>query len=192
MKENKSWIKQHKILSGIIGFFILFISMGLLGSIVGDETNINNRQSSDASNLITANSKSFLPQENEIDRIWILGDYEELKVNNSGFIEGTGFKITKREDFSVVQITMEIYRFESIKDAGLYYDQETFEIDVRGVEELNLGNNCFGIDRDTGFSGYAEGYCLKNNIVVYIKSSSSSFMYVSSLKEFKRIILNKL
>lgn len=190
--KNKSWFKQHKILSGIIAFLLLLLGMGLLGSAVDEVPNTENNKSPEINNIIVTNSKSFLPQESEIDRIWTLGSHEELEINDSGFIEGTKFEITKTEDFSVTRVTMNIYRFESTTSAHLYYNQEIARIDIRGVEELNLGNGCFGIDREVGFSGYAEGYCLRNNIVIYLKSSSSSFFYVSDLKNYFNIILNKL
>ena len=159
---------------------------------IDEESNAGNSQSPAIDNIIILNSKSFLPQENEIDRMWILGSYNELKINDSEFIEGTEFEITKREDFSVTRVTMEIYRFNSTIGAQSYYNQETARIDIRGVEELNLKSDCFGIDREVGFSGYAEGYCLRNNLVIYLKSSSSSFFYVSDFKDYLKIILNKL
>lgn len=190
--NEKSWFKQHKILSGIMGFLLLIIGMSLFANIINEESNTGSSQSSAIDNIITTNSKSFLPQESEIDRIWTLGSYDELKINDSEFIEGTEFEITKREDFSVTRVIMEIYRFESDMGAQSYYNQKISIIDIRGVEELNLGNDCFGIDREVGFSGYAEGCCLRNNLVIYLKSNSNSFFYVSDFKDYLKIILNKL
>jgi len=187
--EEKPWIKKHKIFSGIMAFFLLFIGMSLLTNIIDPDSTNNNLEKG---KLISVDSVSLLPQDAEIDREWRLKDVEALTINSNGFVEGSELQISKTESFSGTTVIMKVFRFDSIESAQSYYNQEIESIDIRGVGELKLGDNCFGIESDMGLSGSAQGYCLRNNIVIYLKSASSSFMYVSDLKDFQKIILKKI
>jgi len=51
---------------------------------------------------------------------------------------------------------------------------------------------CFGIKIDNTLSGYAEGFSFRNNIILYVKSTSSSYSYTSDGKKFMKIMLEKV
>jgi len=40
-------------------------------------------------------------------------------------------------------------------------------------------------------SGYAKGFCLRDNVVFYIESTSGSYTYTSDGKSFMKIMLKK-
>jgi len=187
--EERSWIKKHKIFSGIMAFFLLLIGMSLLANVV-DSDSVNNNL--EEGKLISVDSASLLPQDVEIDREWRLKDIEDLIIDSNGFVEGSELQISKTESFSGTTVIMKVFRFDSVENAQNYYNQEVESINIRGVKELKLSDNCFGIENDIGLSGSAQGYCLRNNIVIYIKSAGSSFMYASDLKDFQKIILKKI
>lgn len=181
-EKKKSWFKKHKILSGL-GIFVLLI-------IIISAANGSN--SANPEETLSINSKDLLPQESEINREWVLGSYNSVSSSENGFVEGTELKISKVESFSGSTIIMRTYKFDSSENANNFYSQSTDRINIRGVDDWDLGNNCFGIDQETGLTGSAEGYCLRNNIVFYIKSGSSSFMYASDGKDFMGIMLKKI
>lgn len=191
-EKQKSWIKRHWILSSIMGFFLFFLIIGIFQGI-GESTGDAIKYSSYSEDgLITASSNLLVPQDSEINRIWRIKDIESLNAEATGFIEGTERKISKVESLEATHITTRAYRFDSINNANQFYNQEKGKINVRGVEEWNLGSDCFGIEKDVVLSGYAKGFCLRNNVVFYIESTSSSYSYASDGKSFMKIMLKKV
>jgi hypothetical protein len=190
--KNKSWLRKHWILSGILGFFLLFFVIGIFQGI--NESTYNAKKYSDYSKngLIVASSNLLLPQDSEIDRIWKINDITFTTINETGFIEGVERKINKVESLESSHVTARAYRFNSVEEANQFYTQEKEKINIRGVEEWGLGSNCFGIEKDVVLSGYAKGFCLRNNIVFYIESVSNSYNYASDGKEFMNIMIKKV
>ncbi|MFA5070915.1 MAG: hypothetical protein WC511_00920 [Candidatus Pacearchaeota archaeon] len=182
-EKKKSWFKKHKILSGL-GIFVLLIIIISAANSRGDSTN--------SENTLSINSKDLLPQESEIDREWIFDPSTSITSTENGFVEGTELQVSKAESFSGSAITMRAYKFDNSENANNFYTQSTEKIDIRGVSDWDLGNNCFGIDQEAGLAGSAEGYCLRNNIVFYVESISSSFLYASDGKDFMKIMLEKI
>ena len=186
--EERPWIKKHKIFSGIMAFFLLLIGMSLLANI----TNSDSTNNLEKGELIDIDSTNFFPQDAEIDREWRLKDIEALTIDSNGFIEGDELQVSKTESFSGTTVIMKVLRFDSIDNANSFYAQEKTKIDIRGVEEWGIGTDCFGIEKDITLSGYAEGFCVRNNIVLYVKSASGSYSYASDGKKFMKIMLGKL
>ena len=187
--EERSWIKKHKIFSGIMAFFLLLIGMSLLASVVDPDSTNNNLEEG---KLISADSASLLPQDAEIDRIWRINNITSIITNATGFIEGTERQINKAENLESTRVTARAYRFDSEENAYNFYDQRKGEIDVRGIEEWNLGNSCFGVKKDVVLSGYSKGFCVRNNIVLYMESVSSSYSYTNDGKFFMNIMIKKV
>ena len=186
MKEKKeSWIKRHKILTGILGFFAFLVVVGALS-----DSDVNSNYSE--GELISIESHLILPQDLEIDRIWKVNDPIVISDNATGFIEGVEKKINKAYNFESTRITVKAYRFDSKDNADKFYAQEKEGIDIRGVKEWNLGTDCFGIEKDNLLSGYAKGFCVRNNIVLYIESVSSSYSYASDGKKFMKMMLENM
>jgi len=181
-EKKKSWFRKHWFLTGFGGLILLII---IIAAFSGD-TSYNSNE------LILTDSKNLLPQENEIDREWILGSYDPLNSTDNGFIEGTMLKIIKKEAFSATVITMKVYRFGSFESASSFYNKEIQTIDIRGVKEWNLGTNCFGIDKEALLGGNAKAYCLKENVVMHVESASNSFLYAIDGKDFMKIMLKKI
>ncbi len=190
--KKKSWFRRHKILTGIGGFFALLIVIGIFQGIGDGVENAAKYSDYSQNGLIVASSNVLLPQDSEIDRIWEINDIKSTNTNATGFIDGAERKISKVEDLSGSSIIMKSYRFDSGTNANQFYNQEKQKIDVRGVEEWNLGSDCFGIEISSFLSGSVEGLCLRNNVIFYIESASTSYEYASDGKEFMKIMLNKV
>ena len=187
-EKKKNWFRRHWIISIILGFFLFSIVIGAIQDIG------NTAKYSDYSQngLVVVNSDLLLPQDSEIDRIWKVGDIKSLSSNSTGFVEGAEREISKFENFESSSVTADVYRFDSLANAQAFYNQEKQGIDVRGVEEWSLGNSCFGIKKDVILSGYAKGFCLRNNVVFYIESVSHSTSYTKDGKDFMNIMLKKV
>ena len=187
MKKKKNWFRKHWILTGF-GVIILLI---ILFAMIGGDSN-SSFSTTNANELITINANSLIPQDSEIDREWMINPIQTTSVSSMGFVEGAERKISKAQDLSATTINLKAYRFDSIENANKFYEQEKEKINIRGVKEWNLGSGCFGIDKGVGLAGSAEGLCLRNNIVFYVKSSSSSFLYASDGKDFMNKMLKKV
>lgn len=184
MKKQKSnWFRKHKILTGIFCLFaLLFISF-----LFSDSSS----SSISPDKLITIPTKLLLPQDSEVDRIWRISN-ETLFSNATGFNEGSQIRISKSENMESSSIELKVYRFDSINTSNEFYNQEKNRLDTRGKEDWYISTNCFGVFKDALLSGYSEGICLRNNIVFYVKSVSSSTSYKSDGKEFMKIMLKKI
>lgn len=183
MEKKKSLFKRHKILTGILCLFaLLFISFLFSDS---SSSNIS------PDKIITTPTKLLLPQDLEIDRIWRISN-TTLSSNATGFIEGSQIKISKSENMESSSIELKAYRFDSINNSNEFYFQEKNKLDTRGISEWAIADNCFGVCKDALLSGYSEGICLRNNIVFYVYSVSSSTTYKSDGKNFMKIMLNKI
>ncbi len=188
MKEKKkSWFRRHWIISTILGILLLLIIFGMIGSL-----SENTSDYKAPNELITVSTNSLIPQDSEIDREWIIDPIESISSDSTGFIEGFKRKISKVESFTGTTIVASVYRFDSVANANVFYQQEKQKIDIRGVKEWNLGNNCFGIDQEVLLAGSANGLCLRNNIVFYVESASNSFMYASDGKDVMVSMLKKI
>ena len=191
--KKKSWFRRHWFLTGILGFFLLLVIVSMFQGIIDSATGNAIKDSRSLTNeLIVTSANLLLPQDSEIDRIWRINDIESITENTTGFIEGSKRSMSKAETLGGSSIITRAYRFDSINNANQFYDQEKQKIDIRGVKEWNLGSGCFGIDRESLLSGSAEGLCLRNNVVFYIRSASTSFYYVSYGKDFMKIMLKKI
>jgi len=193
MEEKRNWFRRHWILTSILGFFALSLVIGMFqeasNSITGNTIKDSKTLQED---LITTDITLLLPQDLEIDRIWKINDIEAISTNATGFIEGAKRTMSKTEDFGGSSMIIKAYRFDSTSNAHQFYNQEKQGIDIRGVEEWNLGSDCFGIDMESFLSGAAEGFCLRKNIVFYIRSASTSYLYASDGKSFMKIMLKKV
>ena len=190
--KKKNWFRRHWIISSILGFFLLLIGIGMFQGVGEGVENAAKYSDYSQNGLIVANSNLLLPQDSEIDRIWEINDITSLTTGTSGFVEGSERKISKAEDLSGSSIIMKSYRFDSGTNANQFYNQEKQKIDVRGVEEWSLGSGCFGIEISSFLSGSVEGLCLRNNVVFYVESASTSYEYASDGKEFMGIMLKKV
>ena len=191
-EKKKSWFRRHPVLTGILGFFAFIIVIGIFQGISDGITGDAIKDSNSQNGLIIANSNTLVPQDSEIDRIWRINDIESINVDSTGFIEGAERKISKAESLEGSSVITKAYRFDNPVNAEQFYSQEKQEIDIRGVNEWNLGSNCFGIEIDSFLSGSAEGLCLRNNVVFYIRSASTSYNYASDGKSFMKIMLDKV
>ncbi|MDO8623245.1 MAG: hypothetical protein Q7R52_03280 [archaeon] len=190
-EKKKSWFRRHWILSGILGFFALLLVIGIfqgMGKATGDAIKYSDYSQN---GLITANSNLLVPQDSETDRIWKISAIESIDANTTGFIEGAERIISKAEDLGGTSVRTTAYRFDSAANAMRFYNQEKQKIDIRGVKEWNLGSNCFGINRESSLAGSAEGVCLRNNVVFYVRSSSV-YSYTNYGKDFMNIMLKRI
>jgi len=190
--SKKNWFKRHKILSSILGFFLLLILIGMLNGVNDAVENDMKYSGYSRNGLVTVNSNLLVPQDSEIDRIWKINDITFITINETGFIEGAERKINKVKSLESSHVIARAYRFNSVEKANQFYTQEKEKINIRGVEEWGLGSNCFGIEKDVVLSGYAKCFCLRNNIVFYIESVSNSYNYASDGKEFMNIMIKKV
>jgi hypothetical protein len=193
MAEKRNWFRRHWAISTILGIFLLFLVVGMLQEASNSITGKVIKESSSLQNaLITTDASLLLPQNSEIDRIWRINEITAIATNATGFIEGAERKISKTESLSGSSIIMKVYRFDSADNANQFYEQEKGKIDIRGVQEWNLDNGCFGIEKESFLSGAVEGLCLRENIVFYTRSSSTSYDYASDGKSFMKIMLKKI
>lgn len=183
-KKQKNWFRRHWIITSILAIVLLSIIVNVSGDKKVSHANENL--------LSTLSASNILPQDSEIDRQWLIDPIEPISSNLTGLDEASQRNVRKSEDFSGTSITMKTFVFDSLENSESYFDQEKTRLDVRGVDEWNLGNDCFGIDRSAGLSGKAEGVCIKKNVVVYVSSASSSFFYTSDGKDFMNLMLNKI
>ena len=190
-EKKKSWFRRHWILTGIGGFCLFFIMVGFFQGISDATKDTIKYSGYSKDGLIIASSNLLVPQDSEVDRIWKIGDITSITTNATGFIEGFERKINKVESFEATHITPKAYRFDSSDNANQFYNQEKEKINVRGIAEWNLGIDCFGVEKDVVLSGYAKGFCLRDNVVFYIESTSSSYSYASDGKSFMKIMLKK-
>lgn len=187
-EKQKSWFRRHPILTILIVLFVgIPLLIGIIGGFMGGIS-----EGEKTSEPIMKSSVSLLPQDSDIDREWLIDPIESISSDSEGFVDGAGRKIKKAETFSGSTVELKVYRFDSLDNANSYYTQEKQKIDIRGVKEWNLGNDCFGIDRDVSLAGTAEGFCLRNNFVFYTKSVSTSYLHASDGKEFMKTMLNNL
>jgi len=133
-----------------------------------------------------------VPQDLEIDREWNIKEVPVDSINFTGFIEGSEKQMSQSEFFGGSVVIARVYRFDSVDNANSFYAQEKTKIDIRGVKEWSIETNCFGIEKDNTLSGYAKGFCVRNNVVLYVKSVSSSFDYTGDGKKFMKMMLEKL
>ena len=181
---KKSWFRRHWILTGILGFFIFLTILGMLS-----DSDINSDYSD--GELISIESHSIVPQDSEVDREWRIMDLV-IDSNFTGFLDGSEKQMSKSETFGGSVVVARVYRFSSINNSNKFYEQEKTKIDIRGVEEWSLGIGCFGIERDNTLSGYAEGFCVRNNVVLYVESTSSSCSYTGDGKKFMNMMLKRV
>lgn len=186
--KKKSWFRRHWILTIILGFILLVLAMSIFQNI-GNKTKYTD-YSEDG--LIVASSSIIVPQDSEINREWRISNITSVAANPTGLIEDAERQMSKTELLERSAIITRAYRFDSIDNAQLFYSQEKTKIDIRGVKDWSLGVDCFGIKTDVGLSGYAEGLCLRNNVVLYVKSSSGSYSYTSDGKDFMNLMLKKV
>ncbi len=191
-EKKKTWIRKHPVLVGILGFFLFLVIIGIFQGISESTGNAIKYSDYSQNGLVTASSNLLVPQDSEIDRIWRISDIKSINIEATGFIEGAERKISKAESLEGSSIIARVYRFDSLDNANQFYNQEKQKLDVRGVEEWNLGSSCFGIKKDSFLSGSAEGLCLRNNIVLYIRSASTSYSYASYGKDFMKMMLKKI
>lgn len=190
-EKKKSWIRRHWIISIILGIPLLLVVLGIIVSLSGNVSDSSTKNTS-PDDLITTNSNLLVPQDSDVDRIWRIKVINSIKTNATGFIEGAEREMSKVESLEVSSIVTKVYRFDSVTNANQFYNQEKQRIDVRGVNEWDLGSDCFGIEKDVVLSGFAEGLCLRNNILFYIRSTSSSYDYASDGKNFMKLMLKKV
>ena len=184
--KKKSWFRRHWIVTGILGLIALSLIMSIFDGI-GNE--IKYADYSD-NGLVIVNSSLLIPQDSEINRIWRVNDMVSIATDAIGFIEGTERQMSKTEDFGGSSVIVKAYRFDSNINANQFYSKEKQGIDIRGVNEWDLGEDCFGIQRDTILSDYAEGFCLRSNVVLYVRSSSTS--YSNEGKSFMNMMTKKV
>ncbi|GEM_PF-5584531 len=184
--KKKSWFRRHWILTGILGFMALSF---IIGTFQGIKDEIKYADYSD-NGLVIINSSLLIPQDSEIDRVWRVNDMVSITTNATGFIEGTERQIGKTEDFGGSSVIVKAYRFDSNINSNQFYDEEKQGIDIRGVKDWDLGEDCLGIQIDSILSGYAEGFCLRSNVVFYVRSSSTS--YSNEGKSFMKMMTKKV
>ena len=191
-EKKKSWFRRHWILTGIGGFCLFFIMVGFFQGISDATKDTIKYSGYSKDGLIIVSSNLLVPQDSEVDRIWKIGDITSITTNATGFIEGAERKINKVESLEATHITPKAYRFNSANNANQFYEQEKEKINVRGIAEWNLGIDCFGVEKDVVLSGYAKGFCLRDNVVFYIESTSSSYSYTSDGKDIMKVMLKKV
>jgi hypothetical protein len=189
-EKKKSWFRRHKILTGILGFFGFIMIIGILQNAIEYAEIGYSNYNEDGSTSI--NSTLLVPQDEEVDRIWKIGNITSITINASGFIDGSQRSISQSESFGGTSILTKAYLFDSIENANLFYNQQKEEINIRGVEEWSIGTDCFGIEQESFLSGAVTGLCWRSNIVFYVRSSSTSYDYASNGKEFIKIMLKKV
>jgi hypothetical protein len=183
-KPRKRWLH----ILGIISILIIITAINA-STEISRELNVNPNQSKE---VLSINSTSLIPQNSEIDREWTITSIKPININSTGFVEGAEREITKTRSFEKTVIDLKVYRFDTIENANKFYGQEKEKIDIRGVEEWNLGSGCFGIEQEIGLAGRVKGLCLRKNIVFYVKATSSSFLHIDEGESFMNIMLNKI
>ncbi len=135
-EKNKSWFKRHKIMTGFLIVFILFFSLGLLGSIISpDDTN-----SSDGTSSSDDTASTNIPVDTSIrvSAVDLWAEYEMNEIRADSKYEGKELIVNG----TVVELGKDIFNKPFIvfvsQWGGVQCKSKTSELEK--IAELNVGD----------------------------------------------------
>ncbi len=147
----------------------------------------------------SVNLEKLLPTKTDVGTKWKLYDSKGVKINAEGFLFGTQQKFQKIVFNQVIKptIVVTVYKFDSGHSVKSYYDvlitkkngdYEEFDIEY----PPSLGVECFGIMKEAYFKKIATIYCVESELFVYAEGTAMNADVRDSVKDFVRIVLDKI
>lgn len=185
-KKKRNWFLRHPILSVIFLLILIGIISGIIQS-AGESSSSNKEE------YISLGIDSILPSDEQIPREWTI-DTLTISDSPTGLTESKGFQLVQGAGtLSQTSISISVFKFNSINNSKIFYNEQIEKINIRGVDVWDLGNDCFGIDRELGLGYNAKGYCLRGNIVLKVDSTTiSSWTYAEDGKDFMQTMISNL
>lgn len=163
--NNKPWYKRWWAI-----LLFIFLGIGMINAIITEESSPNSNKP-----LIMKDPAEFLPTRAEIDTEFTIDETKGITLNASGFEKGSLMDTSKMEGTrGIIGITYTIFKFDSIENARIHYQQEVDNVKNNGgYREIKI-DNCFAFKEDYGLDGrFITAYCLDRNILFKIYGSSS-------------------
>jgi len=123
--------------------------------------------------LVTKSVFEMLPVMNDLTTEWkFSGNGTNETINATGFDSGALSSVRKPSDST--QVVAHIYKFDSIDNANKYYqtsvDNQKQEGGYKEISTYGINANCYAGDQDSVTRDIAFVYCIKSNIVFYLRA----------------------
>lgn len=197
MDKKKKMSLGKKIGIGIGIVFLLIIILGIIGSVVQQSDSTGISESSEQQLSTEKSALELLPKRADLSTEWQLSSNGTNEIiNATGFDSGSLLSLRKRSGSDVTSVTTHIYKFDSIENANNYYQSIVgSQKEEGGYSEdstFGIGANCYAGHQESLYSERAFVYCTKNNIVLYIRGTTSGFYAIDAAKEVAKVIASKI
>lgn len=167
--------KKWKMILASIGYFFIFMIILSYLAYLSEDSDNSQTSSKKEQSLITKSPYEMLPTRNDLSTEWQFGgDGVNETINATGFDSGALMTVRKTSDITPTQVTVHIYKFNSIDNANDYYQTSVNDEKQTGgykeVSTYRVNADCYA-GKQESFSGeIAFIYCIKKNVVFYLRA----------------------